>query len=90
MDTEQTVICQRGEGRGKLMKEGEGIGQRTYPHDPWTWTTVRCWPEGRVNENCVEESKWAGGEENGDICNSVNNKNEVKINKNICHIYNKY
>ena len=34
----------REEGSGK--KEGEGISQRTYMHDPWTWTTVWRWPEG--------------------------------------------
>ena len=28
------------------MKEGEGISQRTYVPDPWTWTTVWGLPEG--------------------------------------------
>ena len=23
------------------LKEGEGISQRIYKHDPWTWTMVR-------------------------------------------------
>ena len=27
-------------GDGDRLKEGEGISQRTYMHDPWTWTTV--------------------------------------------------
>ena len=37
---QQTDSCQRGGGMRDWMKEGEGISQRTYMHDPWTWTTV--------------------------------------------------
>ena len=27
-------------GGGDWLKEGEGISQRPYMHDVWTWTTV--------------------------------------------------
>ena len=31
---EQTESCKWG------LKEGEGISQRTYTKDPWTWTSM--------------------------------------------------
>ena len=31
---------------GDWIKEGEGISQRTYMHDPWTWTMGWGSPEG--------------------------------------------
>ena len=43
---EQGDSCQSGGRRGDWMKEGEGISQRTYMHDPQTQITVWCWPEG--------------------------------------------
>ena len=36
----QTDSYQRGEWTGYCMKEGEGISQSTYMHDPQTQTTV--------------------------------------------------
>ena len=33
-------------GDGDGLKECEGISQRTYMHDPWTWTTKRGLTEG--------------------------------------------
>ena len=32
--------------RGEWWKEGEGISQRTYMNDPWTWTTEWGLTEG--------------------------------------------
>ena len=32
-------------GWGNWMKECEGISQRTYMHDLWTWTVIKGWPE---------------------------------------------
>ena len=37
---EQTDSCQWREEKGYWMKEGEGIRQRTYIHDPLSLTTV--------------------------------------------------
>ena len=57
------------------MKEGEGISQRTYMKDPWSWTTV--W--GQTME--VGEGLAGGGRKgkNWDNCNSINNKIFLKI-----------
>ena len=41
MESWNRLTAVRGEGGGgDGLKEGEGISQRTYMHDPWTWTTV--------------------------------------------------
>lgn len=40
-------------------------------HGPWTWTVVWCEPEWG-------EGWWLGEGGNGNICKSVNNKNEKK------------
>ena len=37
---EQTDSCKRGGGKQGLIERSEGISQRTYMKDPWTWTTV--------------------------------------------------
>ena len=42
----QTDSCQSG-GRD-WMKDGEGSSQRTFMHDPWTWTKVWGLTEGGV------------------------------------------
>ena len=65
-----TLTAVRGEeGGGDYLKEGEGISQRTYMHDSWTWTTVWGLTVG---------AGWAGWSvaqgENRDNCNSINNK----------------
>ena len=57
------------------MKEGEGISQRSYMHDPETQTTVWRWPEGRRGESWVEVGK---GEKMG---TSVSNRKKVKKKK---------
>ena len=36
----QTDSGQRGGERWVWWKEGEGISQRTYKNDPWTWAMV--------------------------------------------------
>ena len=46
-------------GRGHWMKEGEGMSQRTYMHDPWTWAMICELPEG------VPGWRWAKGEKVG-------------------------
>lgn len=46
------------------MKGGKGISQRTNMHSSWT---QKQWGDGQREEV-----------ENGDICNSVNNKKKVK------------
>ena len=47
IETWKSVTAVRGEGRGGYwLKEGEGISQSTYIHDPWSWTTVLGLPEG--------------------------------------------
>ena len=56
---EQTDSCQRGEGRGRMGKEGEGISQRTCMNDPWTWTIGWGWTMG-LRVGWPEEGK--GGE----------------------------
>ena len=57
---------------GDWMRKGEGISQKTYPH---IQTIGWSLPEGK---GVVEAAwKWGKGEENGDICSSVNNKNQV-------------
>ena len=53
----------------------KGISQSTYMHDPWTQTTVWWGPEGRGDGGWVEVGK---GAENGDVYNSVSDKNKVK------------
>ena len=40
--TRLTAIRGEEEG-GKGLKEGEGISQRIYIKDPWTWTIVWGW-----------------------------------------------
>ena len=41
MDTWNRLTATRWEGRGEYWwKEEEGISQRTYITDPWTWTLV--------------------------------------------------
>ena len=42
---EQSDSCQRGEG-AEWMKEGDGISQRTYMHDPQTQSIAWRGPEG--------------------------------------------
>lgn len=49
---------------GAWVKDGEGVSQRTYMHDPWTQTTAWGWPEGRgaAGAGCGRQRG-----ENGDI-----------------------
>ena len=65
MDTWNRLTDVRGDwGESDWMKDDERISQRIYVHNTQTQTTVWWWSEG------------AGVKErNGDICNSVNNKN---------------
>ena len=53
------------------MKEGEGISQETYIHDPQTQTTVWGWSKER---GMVRAGWWRGKGEGRAICNNVNNK----------------
>ena len=43
------------------MKEGKGIHQRTYMHDPWTWTRYGDF----LKEGREAEWRWAKGEKAG-------------------------
>ena len=71
---EQIYICKKGQVGGNCLKDGEGISQRTYMNNPWIQTTVWLWPEERGSGAWKEGAKgW-----DGDICNSVNNKNKEK------------
>ena len=49
---EQNDSCKRGEGGWDWLKEGEGTRQRTYRHEPWTWTMVwgLTWEQGGLEE----------------------------------------
>ena len=42
---------------GDRMKKGEGISQRTYMHDLWTWTIVWGFPEGAAGWKWANEEK---------------------------------
>ena len=57
-----TTVRREDGGEEKEMKEGEGISQRTYMHDPWTRTTVWGLSEGA-------EAGWRGakGEKLGQL-----------------------
>ena len=40
-ETWNRLTAVRGDGQSRdWMKEGEVFSQRTYMHDPWTWTMV--------------------------------------------------
>ena len=52
------------------MKEGEVISQRTYMHDPWSWTIMKGLPEGG-DGGWVEVGK---GIKTGDNSDSIHNK----------------
>ena len=45
----------------KGMKEGEGISQRIYMHDPQTQRTVWGWPEGRGQGLGGGRQRWGMG-----------------------------
>ena len=56
----QTDSYKRAGGCGDWLKASEGTSDRTFMHDPWTWTTVwgtDCrsqrvgWVEGGKGEN---------------------------------------
>ena len=61
---EQTDSVRGEEGDGDCLKEGEGISQRTYMKDLWTWTMVG----GLIME--VGE-RLAGGRRRGKIGTSI-------------------
>lgn len=65
-----------GEHRRHLMKESEGITQKTDMYKPQTQSTVWWWPEERWEwwkcEGRHKVEKW-------DICNGENNKLKYKI-----------
>ena len=64
------------EGVGNGMKVGEGINQRTLPHNPWTQRTMWGLAMGREKLRLGE-----GGEEekSGNNCNSLHNNNKNKF-----------
>ena len=66
---EQTDSCQRGRGRWGLIKEGEGVRQRTSIHGPCTWMTA--WG---LTGNGVWTGRRGARGENWDNCNRINNK----------------
>ena len=65
-----TIVRRDGEG-GDLLKEGEGISQRTFMKDPWTQAVL--W--GLTMEVAGGLGKEERRENNWDICNNINNKN---------------
>ena len=69
---EETASYLKEVGRAGCKKV---ISQRTYKHSPPTQTTEWRWPEGR-GQGLGGGGRVEGG--NGDICNSVNNKNKEK------------
>lgn len=60
------------------MKDGEGISQSIFMHDPWTQTMIWGLLGGGVRWGLVEVGK---GREIGDKCKSLNNK-KLFMNKN--------
>ena len=75
MATGNRLTAVRGEGKGDWVKEGGGISQRTCIPDPYTWSTVWGWPEGR---GAGAGWRWAKGGGNGDVSNSVRIKIKIK------------
>ena len=73
---EQTDRCKRGGGRWGLVERWEGISQRTYMNNPWTWTMVRGLTVG-VGGGWVEGGKG----KNWDNWNSINKIFKLKIIK---------
>ena len=71
---EQTDSCQSRGERRHWKKEGEGIGQRPYTRNPQADHSVG---RARGKKGGVLGEVFKGGG-NGDICNSVHNKNKVK------------
>ena len=51
---EQIASCKKEGGRRGWVERSEGISQRTFMNDPWTWATV--WGP-TVGVGC-----WLGGE----------------------------
>ena len=46
IETWNRLTAIRGEGQSGDWLKGGGVSQRTYIHDPWTWTTVLSLPKG--------------------------------------------
>ena len=65
---EQTDSSKRGGGGRGWLIEGEGVSQRSYMNDPWTWTTVQGLTGG------AGVAGWEGAKGgNWDNYNSINN-----------------
>ena len=64
------LTAARGEGKDQ-MKDGEEISQRTFMHNPWTWTMKWGWSQGEERDwGWVEVGK---GRKSRNNCNSIYN-----------------
>ena len=60
-------------GGGTAWKKVKGLAKQAYMHHPQADNSVGM---ARGIGEGAREGRWAKGGKNGDICNSVNNKNK--------------